>query len=213
MGTRLAVLALILTLAACAGATTRARYVAGDPDAPARAGWRFDEGGLPHGVAISSGTWTARAEAGAPSAPNALCQTGTATFPTLTLSETIYADVTIATQFKPIAGREDRAAGLIARVQDRDNYYTLRANALENNVNLYKYVGGKRDVIKEGRATVPSGRWQELRLVVAGNRLQGYLDGQLAVEATDDTFSAGKVGLWTKADSQTCFDDVEVRRP
>jgi len=60
---------------------------------------------------------------------------------------------------------------------------------------------------------VPSGQWQELRLEIVGNRLRGFYNGQLLVEAVDDTFAAGKVGLWTKADSQTCFDDVEARVP
>jgi hypothetical protein len=170
-------------------------------------------GAVPPGMTVFSGSWAVRAEPGAPSAPNALCQTGTAEFPALALDDATYTDVILTAQVKPIAGKTDRAAGLIARIQDKDNYYILRANALENNVNLYKYVGGKRDVIKEGRATVPAGQWQELRLEVAGNHLRGSLNGQPVVEATDDTFAAGTVGLWTKADSQTCFDDVDARVP
>ena len=178
--------------------------------------WSFDGdpvGSLPTGVVAFDGAWAVRAEAGAPSAPNALCQTGTAEFPALALGDAVYADVILSTRVKPIAGKTDRAAGLIARVQDRDNYYILRANALENNVNLYKYVGGTRDVIKEGKATVPSGQWGELRLEIVGNRLRGFYNGQVVVEAVDDTFAVGKVGLWTKADSQTCFDDVDARVP
>jgi hypothetical protein len=114
----------------------------------------------------------------------------------------------MSTRFKPISGRVDQAAGLIFRVQDRDNYYILRANALENNVNFYIWRGGRRSNLRDGNVQVPSGRWQELRLEVQANRFRGFLDGQLVVEATDDTFRSGGVGLWTKADSVTCFDDV-----
>jgi len=203
------------TAGATAPAGTRSTAVS-TAGAAGLARWSFDGdpvGGLPTGVVAFDGAWAVRAEAGAPSAPNALCQTGTAEFPALALGDAVYADVILSARVKPIAGKTDRAAGLIARVQDRDNYYILRANALENNVNLYKYVGGTRDVIKEGKATVPSGQWGELRLEIVGNRLRGFYNGQVVVEAVDDTFAVGKVGLWTKADSQTCFDDVDARVP
>jgi len=209
-------LVVLVALAACGGGRTNVKYDPAAVNGPAQARWDFDRdpvGGLPPGVTTYSGSWAVRAEAGTPSAPNALCQTGTATLPALTISDAVYADVAVTATFKAISGKEDQAAGLIVRVQDKENFYILRANALENNVNLYRYVGGKRDVIKEGKATVPSGQWQELRLVVRGNHLQGFINEQLVVEGTDDTFMAGKVGLWTKADSETCFDDVEVRLP
>jgi hypothetical protein len=96
---------------------------------------------------------------------------------------------------KPISGRVDQAAGIIFHMQDKDNYYILRANALEGNTNLYKYVGGRRSILKEGSAQVASGQWQELRLEANGNYLRGFLNGQLVVETSDDTFAAGKVGL------------------
>lgn len=207
------------TVTSTAGASAPVGARATAPSTTGAAGvarWSFDAdppGVPPAGAAVFDGAWAVRAEAGAPSAPNALCQTGMATFPALALGDAAYADVVLTARVKPIAGKEDQAAGLLARVRDRDNNYILRANALENNVNLYKYVGGKRAVIKEGQATVPSGQWQELRLEVTGNWLRGFLNGHVVVEATDDTFTAGKVGLWTKADSQTCFDDVEARRP
>ncbi len=175
--------------------------------------WSFDSdpvGGLPAGAQAFSGKWEVRAEANAPSRPNALCQTGTAQYPALSLGDKIFADVVVTTSFKPISGGTDRAAGIIFRVQDRDNYYILRANALEDNVNIYKYVGGRRHVAKEGTARVPSGKWQELRVEVKGNTIRGFLNGKLVVEARDDTFKAGKLGLWTKADSVTCFDNFKA---
>jgi hypothetical protein len=131
----------------------------------------------------------------------------------MTLSDAVYTDVSVSTRFKPISGSIDRAAGIIFHVQDENNYYILRANALENNVDIRKYVNGRRSTLKTGSVNVLSGQWQELRVEVSGNQIRGFLDGQLVVETSDDTFTSGKVGLWTKADSVTCFDDVEVRAP
>ncbi len=188
------------------------KYSAG-PQGPTRQ-WTFDEeagGRLPKGVYVLSGTWTVRSEAGAPSPPNAFCQTGRAEFPAVILGDDVYTNLVFSVWFKPISGQEDQAAGLIFRIQDRDNYYILRANALEGNVNFYKYAAGRRSLIKEGLASVRSGQWQELKLEAQGNRLRGYLNNQLVVEAEDDTFKAGRVGLWTKADSVTCFDNVSVK--
>src|SRR5262249_4879026 len=133
-----------------------------------------------------------------------------ATFPALCLGDKVYADLAMSVRFKPVSGKKDQAAGILFRVQDRHNYYILRANALEDNVNLYVFAGGKRSQIKGASAKVPAGRRAEWRVEAEGDRLKGYLDGRLLIEATDPTFSAGKVGLWTKADSVTCFDDVRV---
>jgi len=175
--------------------------------------WTFDAdvaGGLPAGAQVFSGTWAVRAEPDAPTRPNVLCQTGMAEFPALTLGGPVYTDVVIEVRFKPISGHEDRAGGIIFRIQDRDNYYILRANALEDNVNFYKYVLGRRSFIAGGARKVPSGTWQDLRVEATGTRLLGFLNGQRVVEATDSTFRTGRVGLWTKADSVTCFDNIRA---
>ena len=139
--------------------------------------WTFDQdpiGGLPAGAVVFSGSWAVRAEPDSPSPPNALCQTGTATFPALQLTNRVYAGLVVSTRFKPISGRTDQAAGLIFRIQDKDNFYIVRANALENNVNIYKYVNGQRLGIKEATTLVASGQWQELRAEVVGTRIRGY---------------------------------------
>jgi hypothetical protein len=212
-GSRFPILLAILgVLAACSG-TPVVSYSSPGPGAQS-ASWTFDQdapGSLPAGSEMFAGQWAVRAEPDAPSKPNALCQTGTAQFPAIALSSAVYGDVVVTARFKPISGREDQAAGIIFRVQDANNYYILRANALEGNVNLYKYASGQRAGIKDGSATVASGKWQELRVEATGDRLRGFLDGKLVVEATDATYKAGRVGLWTKADSVTCFDDVAVR--
>lgn len=175
--------------------------------------WTFDKeqtGKLPAGATVFTGKWEIRAESDAPSSPNALCQTGTANYPALSLSDKIYSDVTVSTRFKPVSGRTDRAAGIIFRIQDKDNYYILRANALEDNVNIYRYVGGERRAIQEGSAKVSSGTWQDLRVEIKGNHIRGFLNGKQVVEVTDNTFKSGKIGLWTKEDSFTCFDNVKA---
>ncbi len=208
------VLALTLTFAvavACEGTAT-VTYER-PPSSAAPSSWSFDGdagGSAPAGAQVFSGTWVVRAEPDAPSGPNALCQTGDAEFPAVALGTGVYGDLTVTMRFKPISGKVDQAAGIIVRVQDKDNYYIVRANALETNVNLYKYAGGRRSAIKEGSAKVQRGQWQELRLEASGDRLRGYLNGALVVEASDPTYRAGRIGLWTKADSVTCFDDVVV---
>ncbi len=103
--------------------------------------WTFDAdpvGGLPAGVQAFSGQWAVRAESDTPSPPNALCQTGSAAFPAIGLDNKPYTDLTLVAHVKPISGKEDQAGGLIFRVQDKDNYYILRANALEDNVYLFR---------------------------------------------------------------------------
>jgi Domain of Unknown Function (DUF1080) len=184
-----------------------------NPGAGQATQWTFDKdlvGSLPAGATVFTGNWAVRSDSDAPSPPNVLCQKGKADYPALSLSDTVYADVTVTTRFKAISGKIDRAAGIIFRIKDKNNYYILRANALEDNVNIYKYVGGWRRAIQEGSVKVPSGTWQELRVDVKGNHIRGFLNGMQVVEANDDAFKSGKIGLWTKEDSVTCFDSVRM---
>jgi len=211
----LAAALLALGVVACSGTPSNSGTPATPSGSTAGAGQTerltFDENtSLPAAATVFDGAWTVRAESGTGSAPNALCQTGTATFPAIGLTANNYRDGVFAVRFKPISGKEDQAAGINLRVIDRDNYYILRANALEGNINFYTYIGGKRTVLKEGTGAVASGTWHELRVEITGNAMTGYLDGDRVVTATDATFGSGRVGLWTKADSQTCFDDLTV---
>jgi hypothetical protein len=118
-----------------------------------------------------------------------------------------------------VSGTVDQAAGIVWRYKDKDNYYIVRANARENNVVLYKVENGRRTDLPlkgEGRTygkkeTVPSGQWSTLRILVRGNLFEVYHNGKKLYEVEDDTFKdAGKVGLWTKADSVTYFDDLTI---
>lgn len=140
-------------------------------------------------------------------------------FPLAVVSDLSAMDVDLSVRFKPISGRIDQAAGLVWRYQDEDNYYLVRANALEGNVVVYKVQQARRTdlpVKGEGRAygknaSVPSQQWSTLRIVANGSRVEVYLNGSKLYEVEDTTFTtAGKVGVWTKADSVTCFDDLTV---
>ena len=127
-------------------------------------------------------------------------------------------DVDLSVRFAPLSGKIDRAAGLVWRYRDADNYYVVRANALEGNVVLYKVENGKRTDLKPidagffaygVKTEVPSGAWSALSVAVRGNRFGVSLNGKHLFDVADSTFpNAGKVGLWTKADSVTVFDDL-----
>src|SRR5437870_3096035 len=157
-----------------------------------------------------SGTakWTIEKDESAPSKPNVLKQSGQATFPVCFKNDTNIKDGFVEVKFKPVAGREDQAGGVIWRVQDANNYYISRANALEDNVTIYHTINGKRVAFKNINTKVTSGVWHTLRVDFTGNKFTVTFDGNKVIEATDQSFTnAGKVDLWTKADSVTLFDD------
>ncbi len=157
-----------------------------------------------------SGTakWSVEKDNSAPSKPNVLKQSGQGTFPVCFKNDTNIKDGFVEVKFKPIAGKEDQAGGVIWRLQDANNYYIARANALENNVTIYHTIKGKRTEKKRTNAKVSSGTWHTLRVDFNGNHFTVTFDGKKALEWEDDTFKdAGKVGVWTKADSVTEFDD------
>jgi hypothetical protein len=174
-----------------------------------------------------AGTWQIVEDATAPTRPNVIAQLDedatSYRFPVCVLDGVSAKDVDLSVRFKPIKGTKDQAAGLVFRYRDNDNYYVVRANALEGNVVLYKVEGGKRTDLKPKgagllaygkKASVAAGAWGHLRVTARGNLFEVYLGGDRLLEAEDSTFaSAGKVGLWTKADSVTYFDDLRVDGP
>jgi hypothetical protein len=152
--------------------------------------------------------WAVEADATAPSAPNVLRQSGAGTFPWCVKKDASIADGFVEVKFKPISGREDQAGGVVWRWQDGDNYYVARANALENNVSLYYTANGRRYTIKYVDAPVPGNVWHTLRVEFAGRKIRVILNGKTTIEQEDDRIAkAGAVGVWTKADSVTAFDD------
>lgn len=179
-------------------------------------------GELPAGfsTALTGGggpaVWRVVEDASAPSGGKVLAQTSTdktsARFPLCLYEGLTAADVEVSVRFKPISGTVDQAAGLVARYRDKDHYYIVRANALENNVRLYKVERGKRTQFAGMDVKVPANVWQTLTWEVKGTHFRVHLNDTLLFEADDRTFrDAGKVGLWTKADSVTYFDDLTVK--
>jgi hypothetical protein len=161
--------------------------------------------------------WTVESDGTAPSKSKVIKQSGRATYPLLLKNDSSVKDGFVEVKFKAISGSQDRAAGVVWRAKDANNYYVARANALEDNVVLYKTVKGVRsplDIVgrKGGYGTdvkVPAGTWHSLRVDFSGSRFRVSFNGKQLFEVEDSTFTdAGKIGLWTKADSVTLFDEV-----
>jgi glycosyl hydrolase family 59 (putative galactocerebrosidase) len=166
----------------------------------------------------TEGTWVVKEDPTAPSKPNVLAQVSTDTtdyrFPLAVLQEGSFQDVAVSVKFKAVAGKVDQAGGIVFRYQDLNNYYVARANALEDNYRLYHVVTGRRRQFAGANFRVTSNQWHTLRVEVIGSQIKCYYDGALKITAADETFKGpGKVGLWTKADSVTHFDDFEVSTP
>lgn len=122
-----------------------------------------------------------------------------------------FSNVDVTVRFKPISGEIDASGGIVFRARDGRNYYVVRANSLENNFRLYTVIDGRRSKIAGTSVDAPAlGQWHTLRVVAAGPHIQAYLDGALLIDHRDDTYSAGWVGLWTKADAVTEFADLMV---
>jgi len=152
--------------------------------------------------------WAVAHDPSAPSAPNVLAQTGHGAFPFCVDPSVSLADGYVEVKFKPISGREDQAGGIVWRFKDEDNYYITRANALEDNVTIYHTVKGSRRSFASIDTKVSSQAWHTLRIEFQGKRFSVYFDGRRVIEAEDDTIQGpGAVGVWTKADSVTHFDD------
>ncbi len=152
--------------------------------------------------------WAVVANDSAPSKPNVLKQSGEAAYPIALKSDASLKDGFVEVKFKPVSGQEDQAGGVVWRAKDADNYYIARANALENNVRIYHFVNGKRTQFKGANLAVAANQWHTLRVNFAANRFIVFFDGKELFSAEDDTHKdAGQVGVWTKADSVTLFDD------
>jgi hypothetical protein len=174
----------------------------------------------PHWIGTQTGKgqakWSIEKDADAPGKPNVLKQSGEATYPICIKDDTKLKDGYVEVRFKPVAGKEDQAGGVMWRVKDKDNYYVCRANALEDNVVLYKTLRGTRvalDIVgrKGGygvKEWVAPGQWHTLRVEFKAHLFKVSMDSKHLFDVLDNTFNdAGKVGVWTKADSVTLFDD------
>jgi hypothetical protein len=179
-------------------------------------------GALPAGfsTALTGGggpvSWVVRADPSAPGGGKTLVQESaddtSYRFPLCIYDKIVARDVAVEVNYKPLSGKVDQAGGIVLRYTP-ENYYIARANALEENVILFKTVQGKRSKIEEVPVKVAAGRWHTLRFEANGPRLKIALDGKIVIERDDSTFSnPGKVGLWTKADSVSAFADFKIGR-
>jgi hypothetical protein len=157
------------------------------------------------------GKWTVEEMPGAPGGKRVVMQRATTNqYNVIIAPGGSYTGVDISVQFKPISGREDASGGIVFRFSD-GKYYLVRANALEDNFRFY-YFDQKRYQLASATVKPPAwGQWHTLRVVAVADRIQAYLNGQLLLDHHDSRFSSGQIGLWTKSDSVTAFDDLQVR--
>lgn len=213
---------LLMLLIAQAGCQkpTPTSFTTGGGEVPAEKGrtyrWSFDEaaGPLPADFIHVLGDWRVEAEPSAPSGPNVLRQAGrfkTPDFPRFVIKGLTFADLTVRVRCRPESGSVDQACGLMFRLRDSDNYYITRANPLEGNVRLYRVVGGDRQQLASADLAMVSGQWHTLEATARGQSLTVRWNETPIITATDSTFDKGKIGLWTKADSVTAFDELEAR--
>jgi len=169
-----------------------------------------------HASVTGTGTakWTVEADETALSKPNVLKQSGVGTFPICVLTNSSLTDGYVEVKFKPLSGQEDQAGGVLWRWTDDQNYYVARANALEDNVSIYYTLGGKRHTIKYEKANVAKNQWHRLRVDFKANNFTVTFDGEQVLQVQDDHIKgAGSIGVWTKADSMTLFDDFQHGTP
>lgn len=178
--------------------------------------WNFDrdlQGVIAKAFSGEVGQWEVVKDATAPSQDHVLAQlakNSRSTFNVALVRDTSLQDVDIAVSFKAIGGRIDQGGGAVWRAKDADNYYIARYNPLEDNYRVYKVVEGRRTELGSSDIGASPG-WHDLRVTMIGNHIRGYYDGQKYLDVRDDTFTEpGQVGLWTKADAQTHFDDFGV---
>jgi hypothetical protein len=175
------------------------------------AGWKSDKTGQGDGS-----VWKVVADDTAPSKTGcALAQTAagpSALFNLCVADQPSLKDVDVSVAFKALKGEKDRGGGLVWRYQDANNYYVARMNPLEDNLRLYKVIAGKRIQLETKEdLKVPVNEWHTLRVTMKGEQIEVYLDGKKHLQGKDNAIAkAGKVGLWTKADAQTAFDDLKV---
>jgi hypothetical protein len=175
--------------------------------------WNFESdriGSLPVGFTQVVGRWEVFADGD----NRVLAQTAESerrAFNLTLIEDTRYQNLDVTVRVKASAGAVDQGGGLIWRAQDRNNYYVARYNPLEDNVRVYKVEGGRRTQLDHADAKGDR-EWHTLRITMTGREIVGYLDGRRLLVAEDSTFrEAGKIGLWTKADARSVFDDLSAR--
>jgi len=227
-----AALLMACVLTTISGCDSSQGQIAADrnPSTTSKAGnasWNFDAvsvGKLPAGWKVDAtnrkgplATWQVIKDTTAPSSEHVLAMTSpNHTFGgafNICWTDTVsFLDGEIQVRFKAVKGEEDQGGGVIWRVQNKENYYIARFNPLEDNFRIYYVRDGARKILADARIALPAGKWHSLRIIQRGNRYEGYLNGKKLLEGTDNLFTRpGGVGLWTKADAVTSFDDFLVK--
>jgi len=178
--------------------------------------WNFDidkPGTLPEDFVKEIGEWKVVGDPTAPSKPNVLAQmaknSGSA-FNVCLVNGTNYKNLDVSIKMKAVAGKEDQGGGLVWRAKDAKSYYVARYNPLEDNYRVYKVEKGRRSQLQSADVKHSEG-WHTLRVIMEADHIEGYYDGKKYLDVKDSTFrEAGRIGLWTKADAQSCFDDLTV---
>ena len=215
---------IVMASTGCADAAPAAnftgQFAGAKPSTQLKVDFEDTETGKPAGAFTTDLTgaggpvsWVAQEDDKAPSGNRVLAQTsadGTDyRFPLCVHKDFSAKDVQVSVNFKAVAGKVDQAGGLVVRYRDKDNYYVVRANTLEDNVRLYRVVNGERKQFAGASTKISSGEWHRLTVGAKGKHFQVFFDDKPLFEADDATFAgAGRVGMWTKADSVTRFDDL-----
>jgi hypothetical protein len=196
------------TLAIAASQTASFNFDSDTVDKPPAGFTSYATGGGP------PGKWLVKQMADAPSGKHVVEQTDADPtdyrFPVLIADKGEYGDLDLSVKGKALSGKVDQGIGLVFRFRDPKSYYIVRANALENNFRLYRMVNGRRLQFANANVKVTSGQWHTLRAVAKGDHIVCYYDGKPLIDAHDKTYTTGKIGLWTKADSVIAFDDLTV---
>jgi hypothetical protein len=178
--------------------------------------WSFDgdkPGDIAKGFTNEVGDWKVVADETAPSKPNVLAQlakSAGSTFNITLISGTNYRDFRVSVMIKPIAGSGDQGGGLVWSAKDAKNYYIARWNPLEENFRVYKVVNGRRSQLDSADVKAPAG-WHTLEVEMVGSHIECSFDGKRYLDVKDSTFEgSGKIGLWSKADAQSHFDNLKV---
>ena len=170
----------------------------------------FETNGV-EGWTTVDGQWTVEEMAGAPTGKRVLVQRATKNeFNVIVVSAGPFTDADVSMKFKPISGRQDASGGIVFRFND-GKYYVVRANALEDNFRLYYYDRGRHQLASASVKPPALGQWHLLRVIAVGDRIQASLNGAVLLDHRDRRFPSGRVGLWTKADAITAFNDLTIR--
>jgi hypothetical protein len=185
---------------------------AASPDAPEKRSWDFESdepGKIAKGFSNEVGRWVV-AQDGKNRVLAQKAENDDDTFNVTLVEGTNSKDLDLSVRLKAVAGKNDQGGGLVWRAKDAKNYYIARYNPLEDNVRVYKVEGGKRTMFENARVPGDT-EWHTLRVTMKGSKITCYLDGKKHLEAEDSTFpEGGRIGLWSKADAQSYFDDLTL---